>query len=357
MSESAVFRVLDPLDPRGFHDWVKVWSGTAHREPQAHPSYGMAVSPDSDRLLGAVAVLGRESVILPFAVRAIPIRSAAPLQDAITPYGYGGAYIDGPLDTEEFWLQWDRWAQSNAICGITIRSHLFEEEVAPATGTAVSPLRNVVVDLKQGEDRIWENYEGRVRTDIRRGLGLGVTVTVDEGCDGLDDFHELYLTTMAAKEADPFYLFSLSALKTMVTSMGSQVALFHAHLGGRLVASEMQLMGTKNAYYFLSGSTEEGRRTRANPVMKHEVIRWLKAKGLSRYVLGGGMQPGDSLFRYKRAYSPRGVVDFTVRFHESAPGIASSLRDRRKYDEPSWRPAEGFVPTYRAPAAQKGKHQ
>jgi len=113
-------------------------------------------------------------------------------------------------------------------------------------------------------------------------------------------------------------------------------------------------MGTKNAYYFLSGSTDEGRRARANPVMKHEVMRWLKSKGLSRYVLGGGMQAGDSLFRYKRAYSPQGVANFNVCFHESQPGVASNLTRQREVEQPGWRPAQGYVPSYRAPGAEGG---
>lgn len=353
VNEGALFQILDPLDPVQYRDWVGVWSHTAHREPQSHPSYGMALSPASDRFLGAVAVLSNGSAILPFAVRTVPIGSAA-VRDAITPYGYGGAYVDGSVDAEWFWRQWDRWALTSDICGITIRSHLFDDEVLPATGQKVTPLQNIVVDLTQDEERIWDNFEGRVRTDIRRGLKLGVSVAADEKCDGLDEFHRLYLETMASKGADAFYMFSKSSLETLVTSMGGRIALFHAYVDDRLVASEMQLMGTKNAYYFLSGSTDEGRRARANPVMKHEVMRWLKSKGLSRYVLGGGMQAGDSLFRYKRAYSPQGVANFNVCFHESQPGVASNLTRQREVEQPGWRPAQGYVPSYRAPGAEGG---
>lgn len=343
------FSILDPLNSSDYQEWVALWAHTAHREPQAHPNYGMTMTPSSDRFLCAIAVRPHGSVILPFAIRDIPIPSANPARDAITPYGYGGAYVDGHVDTEWFWIEWDRWARLNGIAGVTIRSHLFTDEVAATTGSSVSPLKNVVVDLTQDEGDIWAGYEGRVRTDIRRGRALGVTVTVDEACDDLEEFHTMYTETMNAKGADPFYSFTLSALESMVSAMPASVTLFHAFLHGRRVSSEMQLLGTKNAYYFLSGSLEDARRARANPVMKHEVIRWLKAKSVSRYVLGGGMKAGDSLFRYKRAYAPRGAIDFTVLFHETSPGIASSLVDRRHLLEPEWIPLADFVPRYRAP--------
>lgn len=353
MSPARDFRILDPYVSSDYRDWVDIWSRTAHREPQAHPAYGMALTPEAERLLAAVAVFGDGSVILPFAVRPVPIKSTD-AHDAITPYGYGGAYVDGTVDAAWFWNQWDIWARANRICGITIRSHLFDEEVATPVGNVVSPIKNVVLDLTRDEKQIWDGFEGRVRTDIRRGVKLGVRVVPDGRCDRLDEFHGLYLETMAAKSADDFYMFSAESLENLVTSLAGQVALFHSYLDGRLVASEMQLMGSRNAYYFLSGSTDEGRRARANPVMKCEVIRWLKDRDLSRYVLGGGMRAGDPLFRYKRAYAPQGVVDFRVGFHESEPGVSSTMIRHREFERPGWKPAPGYVPLYRAPDAEEG---
>ena len=348
------FRVLDPSTPEGFNEWVAAWLRTSHHEVQAHPSYGMALTPASDRLLGAVAELESGAVILPFAVRKVPITSPRPVWDAVTPYGYGGAYLDGKADADWFWTRWDRWAQENGLVGITIRSHLFDEEVLPVTGPSVHPLRSVVIDLNQSEEQIWAGYEGRVRTDIRRGRSLGVEVSVDEHCEELEAFHRLYLETMGAKGADGFFSFDIARLDRMVTSLGRRVALFHAHMDGLLVASEMQLLGQQNAYYFLSGNGEEGRRAKANPVMKHQVIMWLKAHGLRHYVLGGGMTRDDSLFRYKRAYAPKNTMEFTVTFHESQPGAASDMVAARKRGDPEWHPAQGFIPAYRAPAVVAG---
>jgi hypothetical protein len=348
------FRVLDPTKQDDFQEWVAVWSRTTHREVQAHPSYGLALTPTEDRFLGAIASRDAGSVILPFAVREIPISSTPRTWDAITPYGYGGAYLDGEFDADWFWTQWDRWAQEHGLVGITVRSHLFDDEVLPVTGPTVNPLANVVVDLKQSAEQLWEGYAGRVRTDIRRGRGLGVQVLVDEDCSELKAFYQIYLETMKSKGAADFYFFDLTRLERMVTALGSGVALFHAYVDGRLVATEMQLLGTKNAYYFLSGSTAEGRLARANPVMKHQVILWLKARGLRRYVLGGGMTRDDSLFRYKRAYSPQSVHEFMVAFHESRPGFARELVSTRKRADPDWHPVAGFIPAYRAPRGRAG---
>lgn len=348
------FQVLDPSDPEEFRLWASLWSNTSHREVQAHPSYGMAFSGRSERFLGAVASTEGGTVILPFSVREVPGASAGPVLDAVTPYGYGGAYLDGRVDARWFWDCFDRWAQEARIVGITVRRHLFDDEILPVPGITVCPLQNVVVDLGQSMDQIWSGYEGRVRTDIRRGTELGVQVTVDANCAELESFHGLYLATMEAKGADPFYHFDLSRFDTLVRSLGSGVALFHAFHRGELVASEAQLIGARNAYYFLSGSSEHGRKVRANAVMKHAVIDWLRQRGIRHYILGGGRRADDSLFRYKRAYSPRDIRGFRVSFHESIQGAADDLVRMRMHDEPGWIPSEGFVPQYRAPGAGMG---
>ena len=353
MTMDSSFRVLDPSVPDQFREWVAVWSGTSHREVQAHPSYGVALTRASDRFLGAVAVLEGGTVILPFSVRTIPIPLASPALDAITPYGYGGAYLDGDVDAGWFWSSWDRWARENRIVGITIRSHLFDEEVLPVTGHSIRPLENVVVDLTQDSDAIWGGYEGRLRTDIRRGRSLGVEIILDEACADLGSFHRIYSETMEARDADSFYSFDLARLERLVASLGSGVALSHARVEGRLVGSAMHLLGSRNSYYFLSGGNEESRQVRANAVMVHDIIRWLKAKGLRRYVLGGGIRRSDSLFRFKRAFSPRYSKEFTVQFHETSPEAIAGLVDSRMRGEPGWSPGAGFIPAYRAPAGER----
>ena len=223
---SGLFRVLDPTVPSEYREWVSIWERSAHREVQSHPGYGIAMTPESEQLLAAVALVEGGSVVLPFAVRSIPISTVHPHRDSITPYGYGGAYLSGVVDPDWFWGCWDRWARTNGLVGITVRSHLFENEVLPLVGETANPLASVVIDLDQNHDEVWSGYQGRVRTDIRRGRRLGIEVSVDEGCKNIEEFHQIYLETMRAKEADDFYFFDLSRLERMVSSLGESVVLF-----------------------------------------------------------------------------------------------------------------------------------
>ncbi len=349
---ARTFRMLDPQVPTDYNYWVEVWGRSDAREPQAHPAYALTMTRVPDRLLCAVTTDGAASVILPFCIRTLPFDTHGPFtHDAITPYGYGGAYLSGHIDASWFWGQWDSWASSQGLAGIVLRNHLFADETLAAEGSTIRPLRNIVVDLTRTDDQLWGDFEGRVRTAIRRGRENGVEVVADNSAESLGEFHEMYTATMEYKSARDEYFFSLDSLSRLVQAMPGGVALFHAFSAGRLIASEMQLVGANNAYYFLSGASHEGRTLNANPVMKQRVISWLRERGCSRYVLGGGLTRDDPLYRYKRGYAPRGIFDFTVTFHEANVGAEKKLTCARRNAEGSWIPTPGYVPQYRAPGA------
>lgn len=343
------FRVLNPTFSEDRVAWEAAWSGTTHREVQAHPSYALAMTRTGATPLGAIAATPEGTAILPFTVRDIPIESGNVKRDAITPYGYGGAYSDGRIDNDWFWGCWDAWARAKGVAGITVRSHLFTDEVLHPLGSAASPMDNVVMDLTRAPEEIWLGYAGRLRRHIRRAEREGVSVEIDVSQTYLGEFHKIYTEAMTEKGADQFYFFEEDALRSFASSLGTGVALVHARFAGRIVSSEMLLVGRKNAYYFLGATNAEGRRARANPLLKHKSASWLQGLGLARYVLGGGMTRDDSLFRYKKAFSPDITWPFTVTFHESVYGAASDLLDARAREEPGWRPMDGFIPQYRSP--------
>ena len=82
-----------------------------------------------------------------------------------------------------------------------------------------------------------------------------------------------------------------------------------------------------------------------NDLLKHDVIEHAAAAGLEHYVLGGGYQAGDGIFRYKRAFDPTGIVPFH--------GV-QLVPDAEAYDEAcssTGAPDTSFFPRYRAPSA------
>ena len=137
---------------------------------------------------------------------------------------------------------------------------------------------------------------------------------------------------MASKGADAFYMFSKSSLETL------------GHLdGGRITPSTPMLMIASHlGRDAVDGAPDispvrlprmKGRRARANPVMKHEVMRWLKSRsGRCAY---GGMQ----------AVIPSSVTSVPTRHGAwrtstsastslGPAGVASNLTRQREVEQP-----------------------
>ena len=81
---------------------------------------------------------------------------------------------------------------------------------------------------------------------------------------------------------------------------------------------------------------------RPNDLLKVELIRWARATGKQRFVLGGGFQADDGIFRYKRSFAPDGLVPFEVGMRILRPDAYADLTERAGgVREP------GFFPAYR----------
>ena len=72
------------------------------------------------------------------------------------------------------------------------------------------------------------------------------------------------------------------------------------------------IYGGENAYSFLGGTDSEFFDFRPNDLLKFEIIKWAKEKGLKNFILGGGYGEDDGIFQYKSCLAPHGIVDFYI---------------------------------------------
>jgi len=86
----------------------------------------------------------------------------------------------------------------------------------------------------------------------------------------------------------------------------------HTLKEGRIISTELLLYNQTYIHSFLGGTLEQFFEYRPNNILKHEVIRWAKSRGISYFLLGGGYREGDGIFRYKRSFARNGVLDFYI---------------------------------------------
>lgn len=347
-------RILDAAVPADHARWLALWERWPGREVFAHPEYVKLFARPCDRVVLAVGEDPGGVILFPLVLRPLSAepwaRPGEARLDAVSPYGYGGpfAHGDGPRDDAAFWTAHQAWCRSARVVSTFARLPLFEGQVPrlPADPEPRGP--NVVRALGPDLATIWMEYDRSVRANVKAAERNGVTIEVDETGARLDAFVEVYEHTMSRRGASDWYFFPRSFFEALVARLSGQFVFFHALHAGRVVSTELILVSAEHCYMLLSGTLAEAYPLRPNDLLRHHTVAWAAEHGLTAYVLGGGYEPGDGVYRHKRNFAPKGLLPFRVvgLVHDAA--AARELEVRRAEAEAGWAPHPGFFPSYRS---------
>ena len=360
------FRVLDAALPEDRAAWLALWRSWPAREVMAHPEYAGLLARPVDRVVCAAAEGEAGAVLFPLLLRPLAAEPwASPGErrvDAVTPYGYGGPFSWGDVDRAGFWAVFDAWCRDERVVSTFARLSLFPEQLALAgmPGRVEAWKTNIVVPLGEGAESVWRGYESKVRRWVRTAEASGLRVEVDRTGARLDDFVRVYTHTMERNGADAWYFFPRSFFEAIAARLAGHYAFFCTLRGDEVVSSDLVLCSEENVYYFLGGTLADAFPLGPNYLLKHHVARWAIANGKRRYVLGGGYEPGDGLYRYKRAWARAGEVPFRVGciVHDE-PAYRELVEARAAFEARAgraWAPRAGWFPTYRASTEDPRMH-
>ncbi len=277
-------------------------------------------------------------------------------KDIISPYGYSGAFVWGKCDrykvSEIFWKHWNEWAVDNNVVCEFLRLSLFQDMLLPYPGELEEKLINVVRTLNHSHDTLWMSFKNKVRKNVNRAKREGIKIEIDFTGKNLDEFLNIYKQTMDRRNARKMYYFPREYFESIINKLPGQFAFFYALWGKRIVSTELVLTSATTIYSFLGGTLSDAFHVRPNDLLKYHIMLWGKENGKSRYVLGCGYQPDDSIFRYKLSFAPNGVYPFFVVYRILIPQIYNDLiEERKRYGKIkgiAWKPQEGFFPAYRS---------
>jgi len=299
---------------------------------------------------------GSNTIYYPFLLRKInliPGFAELPddeLYDITSPYGYGGPLADGALDKSVWYGFHSCFAeycrQQNVITEF-IRFHPLLGNHRPLLD--IMPVERVssvvVLDLNRSPEKIWTGYGRNNRKNINKALREGVEVLIEEAPDHFGDFMFIYQQTLERNRAGQFYYFDRRFFHYIHSELKGHFVYAFALLGSRVISGELLLFNGAYLHSYLGGTLQEYFPWRPNNLLKHEVARWAKNRGIRYFMLGGGRRDNDGIFRYKRSFAPDGVLDFYVgkRVHNGA--MAEKLAGLM--DAEPGREKENFFPAYR----------
>jgi predicted N-acyltransferase len=187
---------------------------------------------------------------------------------------------------------------------------------------------------------------------VNKARRCGLNVRFDMTGELLEGFLEIYYGTLDRRSAAQSYYFPRRFFESLAEGLRGQFVFAYAFSGTRLVATELVLVSATHLYSLLGGTRADAFDSRPNDLLKHAVIEWGIEQGKTAYVLGGGKDGADGIFRYKLSFAPRGAVTFTVgkRIHDDRANDRL-IRRREGWEQQrgnGWQAKDGYFPVYRA---------
>lgn len=230
--------------------------------------------------------------------------------DLVSPYGYGGFW--GVVEDYERLNQvYNQYCIDHHYVCEFVRFELFGDYAAHYDGETETRTHNVVRSLEMPLDKMWMDFKQKVRKNVKKANSHNLQIVIENTEDHLQDFLDIYYSTMDRSNAENEYYFSEAFYHTL-NQMKDNIMYFHVLHEGKVISTELVIYGAENCYSYLGGTLKDYFDLRPNDFLKYEIIKWAKEKGLKNFVLGGGYGADDGIFQYKTCLAPHGVVDFYI---------------------------------------------
>ena len=360
-----MMRFLD-AKPDSRHEWLDWWQRTGS-EPFAHPDYVSLLAETHDQVMALTwSDPAGGQALLPLIRRPIPtdlhLQSEAaslPWTDIVSPYGYGGPFTSGTVDSSALFGALLGWMRDERVVTAFIRP---SPTHVPPAGLELEGYETrhvgdiVIVGLGRSRDDQWRHYEHKVRKNVNKASRAGMRVEILHDFIHLDEFVEIYTETMGRRGASSWYFFGRPLFERLGETLSGNYVLAEVYEpSGRIVSVELVLVSDRFLYSFLGGTRRDAFRHAPNDLLKHAVIDYGRDLGKEGYVLGGGYLPDDGVFRYKRAFDVGGIQPFTVVQLTAEQRVRRTLDRARlaqaRREHPDAELPPDFFPPYRAPLA------
>jgi hypothetical protein len=213
----------------------------------------------------------------------------------------------------------DEKVASICLLGRYLRSSYFRMQwepcgVSEAVFDSFEKAYTPTLDLKVGEESIFNGMKGETRNQVRQAAKRGIQVKfVQEGGDWINDYLRLSVSTYKRqglkspmREAFLRALFQIKdgskddieECVSSVQPLGVGAMAVLALVDGKVVGASLIIYDRKTAYYLDNVSLREYQRYRANNAMMWEIIRWATHSGFTRYDLVGANYPSIAAFKF-----------------------------------------------------------
>ena len=243
--------------------------------------------------------------------------------DLTTPYGYGGPVIHSLRDDvskevliNEYMNDFGAYVKQNDIVSEFVRFH-------PIIGNGVDFRKayDSIYDRKTVgtnltfDDVIKEEFSKHKRKDIKKILSNpDISYIVDEHPESLEDFLEIYYSTMDRDNASDYYYFDGSYFSELLRRFPNKIITCKVFLKEKLISMGVYFRYGKLMHAHLSGTLNEYLSYSPAYILKYAMALYGHEKGCSVIHYGGGSSrdPENGLYKFKKDFGKNTDFDFYI---------------------------------------------
>lgn len=273
--------------------------------------------------------------------------------DIITPYGYGGPIIVDCIDNgsrqeliQEYYKSFKVYCEANDIVSEFIRFHpiLGNHKDFKEIYNVQYMRKTLGTNLKDFDDPFQSEFSKSCRKVIRRALRAGISYKIEENPDNINQFIDIYYSTMDRNEANEYYYFDDEYFNNIINTFKENVILVKAVYEEKTIASGLYFIFNKTIHIHLSGTLSEYLEFSPAYILRYAVTLWGKENGYELIHHGGGRSNSeeDSLFKFKKRFAKNTEFDFYIGKKVWNSNIYNKLCELKEVNEDT-----KFFPVYR----------
>ncbi len=172
--------------------------------------------------------------------------------------------------------------------------------------TVIADRKTVAIDTSLTIEEIWKTeISTKNRNTIKKAQAIGLSFIADYEFDYLNQFIELYTSTMQKLSADEFYYFNLNYFSQFILKFKGSSFIGIVKENDHVIAAALFMYTPPYGHYHLSGSDVNFLHLNPNNFLLFEAAKELKKHNVTLFHLGGGSDSSDrnSLWEFKKKFS------------------------------------------------------
>lgn len=247
--------------------------------------------------------------------------------DIGSPYGYAGPYFTDNLILNLGEKQFLKYISKGCVSEFVRYHYAYSGTFRFITNIENTNNRSIVIlNLKQPWEKIWkEEFSSKNRNLSRKLEKQGYNYVVTNEKESLDEFIQMYYSTMKNVSADKFYYFTEEIINELFSTLKDSIFLAKIEKDSITYASALFFISGDTATYYLSARNISKGKIPATNYLLTCTAKYLHNKGYKILNLGGGTSPDkdDSLLKFKLNFSTE-----TMSFY-----IGKRIHDLEAYNE------------------------